>query len=363
MDGVRRRRNQTGGTIILRSTPLAAVAEAVLPRPVTWSGNAGSFDGLRRVAQNMATPELTTADVTDTPVESSERTFSPLALASLTAIPMLAAASIIGGRYYFANRSNQADASTKAPPIAAAQPVSSSDQAVAAPVVAAESQSMQQIIDNFGLTSTYSLYVKDLKTGQIAVANPDRVFESASLYKLFVANGIYQKIDSGQLHYTDQAGGGTGNTIAGCLNLMITISDNGCGQALGGLQNWSTLTQQMRAQGYSATNLTGDITYSTPRDVATLFQRLYAGSLLSADSTNQFLTLLKAQKVNNRLPQGLPAGTTFAHKTGDLDGFMHDAGIVYGPRTDYLVVMMGAPGANPNDFANLSQKLYGFFNK
>lgn len=366
MDGVRKRRNQTAGTIMLKSAPLATAAVAVLPRLATWNANAGSFDGLRRVAQNMATvasPELATAEVNDALPDTHGQRFSLFAITSLAAIPMLAAASIIGGRFYFADRSNQADASTKAVPITAAQPVSPNNQAVAAPALAAESQSMQQIIDNFGLTSTYSLYVKDLNTGQLAVANPDRVFESASLYKLFVANGIYQKIDSGQLHYTDQAGGDTGNTIAGCLNLMITISDNGCGQALGGLQDWSALTQQMRAQGYTGTNLNDEITYSTPRDVAILFQRLYAGSLLSADSSSQFLSLLKAQKVNDRLPQGLPAGTTFAHKTGDLDGFMHDAGIVYGPKTDYLVVMMGAPGANPNDFASLSQRLYAFFNK
>lgn len=360
VDGVRRRRSQ-GGPVLTLQPPVSVPAnEAILPMPNTWGGRGGAFDGLRRVAASIATDQPVPSDFELTPALPG-RQFSPWAIASLTAIPMVTFASIVGARTLISDHtaSVKATRAASAKPIAEAQPVSAADQAALVP---AEGQSMQQLLDGFGLSGTYSLYVKDLKTGQLAITAPDRVFESASLYKLFVATAIYQRIDSGQLAYSAQAGSGTGNTIAGCLNLMITISDNGCGQALGSLLNWNSLTQQMRAQGYDATNLTGAITYTTPRNVATLYERLYAGSLLSADSTNQFMTLLKAQKVNNRLPQGLPAGTTFAHKTGDLDGYLHDAGIVFGPKTDYLVVMMGAPGANPNDFANLSQKLYSFFN-
>jgi beta-lactamase class A len=143
---------------------------------------------------------------------------------------------------------------------------------------------------------------------------------------------------------------------------MITISDNPCGNALGSLIGWNQLTRSLRAGGYSGTNLNQPMR-TTPRDVAKLYERLYAGSLASPASNAAFLSLLRAQRVNNRLPQGLPAGTDFAHKTGDLYGFMHDAGIVFGAKTDYLVVMMGAPGAVPSNFASLSAKLYNHFEK
>lgn len=343
---------------MLQTAAPRVAREAALVMPSAWAGG-GSFDGLRRVAKNAA--EATVPGIAvEAPAAVPGRQISPWAIASLATVPMFAAASVIGARTFLTDRAAHAEAPREANAVAQAQPVPAGEQQSIAP---ADSSSLQQLLDGFGMSSTYSLYVKDLKSGQLAVVGPDRSFESASLYKLFVASAIYQRIDSGQLSYSDQAGGGTGNTVGGCLNLMITVSDNGCGQALGGLLNWNSLTQQMRAQGYGATNLSGEITYTSPRDVATLFQRLYAGSLLSPDSTNQFMNLLKTQKINNRLPQGLPAGTTFAHKTGDLDGYLHDAGIVFGPKTDYLVVMMGAPGANPNDFASLSQKLYGFFNR
>jgi beta-lactamase class A len=64
------------------------------------------------------------------------------------------------------------------------------------------------------------------------------------------------------------------------------------------------------------------------------------------------------------LPVGLPAGTVIAHKTGDLDSFTHDAGIVYGPKTNYLVVVMSGPWDNPGNapsqFADLSGKIWSY---
>lgn len=359
MDGVRRRRSEGPATIMLRPAATAVTAEVAMPMPNSWAPS-GTFDGLRRVARNNANVVMPN-DTSDRLIATPTRKISPWAMAGLAAIPMITVASVAGARTLLADRDTRVEAAqASAVNVTQAQPVAATDQAA---TTAPSSTSLQQLIDGFGMSSTYSLYVKDLKTGQLAVSNPDKVMDSASLYKLFVADGIYQRIDAGKLSYDSQAGGGTGNTIAGCLNLMITISDNGCGRALGGLLNWNTWTQQLRSQGYDATDLTGLYTQTSPRNVATLYERLYAGTLLGPDSTNQFMNLLKAQKVNNRLPQGLPAGTTIAHKTGDLDGYTHDAGIVFGPKTDYLVVMMGAPGSQPSDFASLNQKLYSFFNK
>ena len=77
------------------------------------------------------------------------------------------------------------------------------------------------------------------------------------------------------------------------------------------------------------------------------------------------MALLKDQRVNNRLPVGLPKGTVIAHKTGDLEGVVHDAGIVFGPKTDYLVVVVSGPwavpGGAPAKFADLSRQLWNYF--
>jgi beta-lactamase class A len=225
---------------------------------------------------------------------------------------------------------------------------------------------LQKLLNDFVSSNPdkFGIVVKNLKTGETATYASDRQIESASLYKLFVAQRIYQRIDLGQLGYGSPAGGGMDSNVEQCLAVMINISDNDCGRALGDILGWGSQNQALALEGYKETDM------ATPQqtsagDVARLFERLYRGTLVSPDSASRFLSLLKDQQVNNRLPVGLPPGAVIAHKTGDLDGVVHDAGIVYGPKTDYLVVVTSgpwdAPGNAPAMFADFSHSLWSYF--
>jgi beta-lactamase class A len=253
-----------------------------------------------------------------------------------------------------------AAAQTAAP---APSPVASVAPAVAP---AAQKTGLQTILDNFaaGNLDKFGIVVKDLKTGQTASLNANHQITSASLYKLFVAQRIYQRIDLGQIDYSTAAGGGTGRNVEGCLRIMINISDNACGRALGAILGWGNQDPALRLEGYKETSLRTP-QQTSAEDVALLFERLYNGTLVSPSSSQRFMDLLKDQRVNNRLPQGLPGGTIIAHKTGDLDGVVHDAGIVYGPKTNYLVVVTSGPwnlpGNAPAMFADLSRQLWNYF--
>jgi beta-lactamase class A len=235
------------------------------------------------------------------------------------------------------------------------------------PAVVPIKNQLQSLLDQFVAPdrSEWGIVVTNLKTGETASVNPDVSMTSASLYKLFVAKSVYKAIDDGTLSYSQAAGGGSGMDIQDCLSAMITVSDNTCGRALGTLVGWDALNPVLASQGFTGTNMANPIQQTSPHDVALIFQRLYQNSLNSHASNAAFLSLLKQQKVNNRLPVGLPAGTVIAHKTGDLYGYTHDAGIVYGPKSDYLVVVMSgswdAPGDAVPRFAQLSTTLYNYF--
>jgi beta-lactamase class A len=239
--------------------------------------------------------------------------------------------------------------------------------AAAAPSLAEEQTSLQQALNDFVGAHTeaqFNIVAKDLHTGAVASVNPDRSYLSASLYKLFVADQIYHMIDTGDLTYGSSAGGGSNTTIRGCLGRMISASDSICGMALGDILNWGAQNPALAAQGFTETDLTTP-QQTSARDVAALFEKLYDNTLDSSASNSAFLALLKSQEIDDRLPQGLPAGTIIAHKTGNLDNMVHDAGLIYGPKTDYLVVVMSGPWTQPADapaqFAALSQELWRFF--
>lgn len=225
---------------------------------------------------------------------------------------------------------------------------------------------LQPVLDQFaaGQTATYSIWVKNLKTGHVASVGSDKVLTSASLYKLFVASEILKRVDAGSLSLTAAAGGGTNLTIQGCLKIMIDVSDNPCGRALGTKLGWGARNAALKEQGFVGTNL-AQPQKTTAADVGRWFDQLYHGQLLGPASTELLLGWLKGQKVNNRLPKGLPLGTVIAHKTGDLDGYVHDGGIAYGP-TNYVVVALSGPHKTPANaaaqFIKLSTQLWQHFN-
>lgn len=228
----------------------------------------------------------------------------------------------------------------------------------------ADSQELKTLVDKLADSAASPVYisVRDLKTGAMADNGGSTSITSASLYKLFVANQIYRLVDAGKLSLSKKLP--RGKTIAQCLEPMIVVSDNACGSQLGDLLGWGKQDVDLHNQGYNGTSL-DDLPHTSSNDVALLFARLYANKLLGNKSNAAFLDLLKDQKINNRLPQGLPADAVIAHKTGDLYGYMHDAGIVYGAKTDYVVSIMSGewdyPAQAPAAFKTMSKQLWNFF--
>ncbi len=145
---------------------------------------------------------------------------------------------------------------------------------------------------------------------------------------------------------------------------MINISDNQCGRALGTILGWGKQNAGLASAGYTATSL-ADPQRTSAADAARLLERLYSGTLASPSMSKRFMAELKDQRVRDRLPTGLPVDGIMAHKTGDLDGYVHDAGIVFGPKTDYLVVVMSGPHRAPETakpaFGQLNARLWAHF--
>jgi beta-lactamase class A len=75
------------------------------------------------------------------------------------------------------------------------------------------------------------------------------------------------------------------------------------------------------------------------------------------------LARLERQRINDRIPAGLPKTAVVAHKTGNLPGLIHDAGIIFtpaGPRVVVVTTSDAFEGAN-TFIADIAAAVYGAF--
>lgn len=205
-------------------------------------------------------------------------------------------------------------------------------------------QYQRQGIDRVGLV------IQDGRDADTIERNADDRFAAASLYKLFLLWRTQVEIRQGKLRDdseltltaqnddSDEDGyslGAYGDTfsVADLRRLMVTASNNTAAQVLGQYFGWGTVDQLLRVHGFTATVVSGQAR-TTPREVTRFFAGVVNHTLdplLTADDYALMVGLLKDQEVNTKLSTGFPGGTIFAHKTGDITGAHHDAGVVFLP--------------------------------
>src|SRR3972149_5591468 len=213
-----------------------------------------------------------------------------------------------------------------------------------------------------GTTANFSgeaaIYIKDLKEGKSWETDADQKFASASIYKLAVMWAVYDAIEKNQLSY---------ESVAEALRLMITISDNNSAILLAEKLDWRSIDKLMEEEGLGQIELAGpDSPSATARSVGDLLERIYRGSAVSQQASEEMEKLLFAQQVNDRIPKYLPQDVKVGHKTGELDTIRHDAGIVLGKKSDYIFVFL-SDTKNPVDaseqIALLSRTIYNLLER
>lgn len=67
----------------------------------------------------------------------------------------------------------------------------------------------------------------------------------------------------------------------------------------------------------------------TAKGLSDLFFKLAKGQIISEEQSNAMLEILFHQKHKDVIPAMLPIGLKIAHKTGMIEGIIHDSGIIY----------------------------------
>ncbi len=220
------------------------------------------------------------------------------------------------------------------------------------------------------------LLVKNLADGGYVDLGASQAVAGASTIKIPIAVALLQQVDQGKIKLEEQlvlkksaiaAGSGTMSsmalgskvTVREALQASITISDNTATnlliERLGGSEK---LNLQWRSWGLVTTTLRSPLPDFTGtnqvsgRELAMVLQQLEKGNLLSPTGRQTALEIFRQTKRNHLLPAGLnDPKAKVAHKTGELDNLLADAGLIeLADGKKYIVVALVKRNAN-NDRA------------
>lgn len=210
------------------------------------------------------------------------------------------------------------------------------------------------------VVESYESSASSKPTKQVHI-NDEAIFPAGSLYKLFVMAAVLKEVEEGKLRmdqrvsaskeHLDEVLGGTeygyeeveGDitfTVDQALERIARLSDNYAAIILAEKVGWNKVQAQAKATGASTTVVKSPIS-TTPYDISIYLRNLYQGRVVSKESSQKIVDYLARSQLNNRIPKQLPEGLKIAHKTGELSGVRHDAGIVFLPDGKaYTIVLM-----------------------
>jgi len=239
--------------------------------------------------------------------------------------------------------------------------------------------------DSLGADAGFGMVIHNLDTGEKFEVNADQLFESASLYKIFVALTVYYDMAGGRMSPNDQitlipdadAHDEDGYTIVSVgdslpvstlLEKMIVDSNNTAGLMLL-FQVRATRMKQIAADlGFTGSDFSDTYNFQvTPTDLDLYFSRLADLKLMGAKYDQPLLDLLSRSLPRDRIPAMLPEGTHVANKTGNLGGVINDAGIIWLPNGNRLIVSVLTHHVDEDAarqfIAELSLAAYNYYNK
>ncbi|MEP6541334.1 serine hydrolase [Microcoleus vaginatus GB1-A2] len=209
------------------------------------------------------------------------------------------------------------------------------------------------------------VFLVDLDTGSYLNFNGDTAFASASTIKVPILVAFFQAVEEGRVQLdqmltlkSEHIVGGSGEmqddapgkkySALEVAKKMIVVSDNTATnmmiELLGGAE---VLNQHFANWGLRATVLRNNLpdlegtNTTSPQDLINIIAQIDRGNLVSVKSRDRILQIMRQTQNASLLPKGLGEGSIIAHKTGNIDTMLADAGMVDLPNGKrYLVAVM-----------------------
>jgi beta-lactamase class A len=218
-----------------------------------------------------------------------------------------------------------------------------------------------------GFRGEVGLYIKDLRSGKIAVYNADTVFPTASIVKVPILLGVTAAVQNGQLAYDSQhvyrdsllyAGedilgsfkDGEKIALKKIIMLMMTTSDNtaslwlqslaGGGQRINQLlteQGFSSTYVNSRTPGREANRTQYGWGQTTPAEMGRLLEKIYNKELFSAYASEKMLRAMSRNFWDEDESLGcFPPYIEVFSKNGCVNASRSEAMIVNAPHRPFV---------------------------
>lgn len=227
---------------------------------------------------------------------------------------------------------------------------------------------LQQQIETLlqGFRGDIGVYVHDLKKNRVAAVHADTIFPTASMVKVPIMIGVMDKISKKELDYhqsltykdsllyegVDILGSFKNNEkidLSKVMMLMLTTSDNTASLWLQSLAGTGTrINQLMDSLGFPNTKVNSRTPgreeirkiygwgQTTPREMATLFEKIAARQILSDSASDKMLKLLGRNYWDEEGLSVIPAGVFVASKNGAVNASRSEVIYVQGEGVNYV---------------------------
>ena len=217
-----------------------------------------------------------------------------------------------------------------------------------------------------GFNGDVAVYIKDLRNNKIVSINADTVFPTASMVKIPILIGIMDKINRGELQYhqtltykdsllyagVDLLGSFKNNEtieLSKVMMLMLTMSDNTASlwlQSLAG--GGKRINEILDSLGFKVTRVNSRTAgreanrsrygwgQTTPREMVSLFEKIYRKEIISDSISQKMLRLMGRDYWDEAAISQVPAGVFVAAKNGAVDESRSETLLVMAPKHPYI---------------------------
>ena len=217
-----------------------------------------------------------------------------------------------------------------------------------------------------GFNGQLGIFVKNLRTNRIASINADTIFPTASMVKVPILIGVMDKINKGELKYhqsftykdsllyagVDILGSFKNNEqidMSKVIMLMLTMSDNTASlwlQSLAG--GGKRINEILDGLGFKFTRVNSRTPgresnrtqygwgQTTPYEMATLFEKIYRGEIISDSASQKMLRLMGRDFWDEEAISQIPSTIFVAAKSGAVDASRSETLLVMAQKNPYI---------------------------